>query len=189
LTLTLREASPLPSERVHQHRLLRERRTRTDALMNAIENEMEAREMGISLTPEEQLEIFGTDRLDDHAREAGERWGKTEAWKESQRRTAAYTKDDWLQIKREADANIGAFAEAIRAGEPPTGQVAMDLAEAHRGHTTRWFYECSYERHRALAELYVSDPRFVETWENIAPGFSQYVHDAIVANAERAITP
>jgi len=171
-----------------QHRLLRERRTRTDALLNAIENEMEAREMGISLAPEEQLQIFGTDRLDEYAREAGQRWGKTEAWKESQRRTAAYTKDDWLQIKREADANIGAFAAAIRAGEPPTGRVAMDLAEAHRQHTTRWFYDCTYERHRALAELYVSDSRFVEPWEGIAPGFSRYVHDAIVANAERAHT-
>jgi hypothetical protein len=64
----------------------------------------------------------------------------------------------------------------------------MDLAEAHREHTTRWFYDCSPERHRALAELYVSDPRFVEPWEDIAPGFSHYVHDAIVANAERAHT-
>jgi len=169
-----------------QHRLLRERLARTGALLQAIENEMEAREMAISLTPEEQLEIFGTDRLEEHAREAGERWEKTEAWKESQRRTAAYTKDDWLQIKREADANISAFAQALRGGEPPTGQVAMDLAEAHRAHTTRWFYDCTHERHRALAELYVSDPRFVEPWEDIAPGFSHYVHDAIVANAKRA---
>src|SRR3954464_6286897 len=118
--------------------------------------------MGTSLTPEEQLGIFGTHRLHEDAPQTGEGWGKTEAWKESQRRTAAYTKDDWRQLKREADTNIGALGEAIRAGEPATGQVAMDLAEAHRGQTRRWFYDCSYDRHRALAELYVSDPRFVE---------------------------
>src|SRR3954453_8186056 len=109
--------------------------------------------MAPPLTPEEQLGIFGTHRLDEYARQAGEGWGKTEAWKESQRRTATYTKDDWRQIKREADTNIGALGEAIRAGEPATGQVAMDLAEAHRGQTTRRFYDCSYDRHRALAEL------------------------------------
>jgi hypothetical protein len=34
----------------------------------------------------------------------------------------------------------------------------------------------------------VSDPRFVEPWEDIAPGFSHYVHDAIVANAQRGET-
>lgn len=45
-----------------QHRLLRERQARTRVLLGAIENEMEARQMGISLTPEEQLEIFGNDK-------------------------------------------------------------------------------------------------------------------------------
>ncbi len=37
-------------------------------------------------------------------------------------------KDDWIAIKAEADASINGFAEAIRSGEPATGQVAMDLA-------------------------------------------------------------
>jgi DNA-binding transcriptional MerR regulator len=53
-----------------QHRLLRERRARDKALLRAIEKEMEARAMGISLTPEEQFEIFGTDKLGEYAEEA-----------------------------------------------------------------------------------------------------------------------
>ena len=168
-----------------QHALLRGRRARTDALLQAIEYEMEAREMGISLTPEEQLEIFGTDKLEEHQREARERWGETDAWKESQRRSAAYTKEDWIKIKGEADASIHAFAEAMRAGEPATSEPAMDLAEAHRLHIGRWFYECSHAAHRGLAELYVSDPRYTKTYDEIEPGFAHYVHDAIVANAAR----
>ena len=48
----------------HQHRLVRERQARNQALLAAIEKEMEARQMGISLTPEEQFEIFGTDKLE-----------------------------------------------------------------------------------------------------------------------------
>ncbi|HZV74746.1 MAG TPA: MerR family transcriptional regulator [Conexibacter sp.] len=169
----------------HQHRLLRERRARDQVLITAIEHEMEARQMGISLTPEEQLQIFGTAQLAEHADEARQRWGETDAWKESQRRTAAYTRDDWVAIKREADDNIEAFAAALKAGEPATGAVAMDLAEAHRDHLSRWFYACSHAQHRALAELYVSDPRFTASWDKVAPGFSQYVHDAIHANANR----
>jgi hypothetical protein len=99
--------------------------------------------------------------------------------------TAAYTKDDWIAIKAEADANIAGFADAIRAGEPPTGSVAMELAEEHRQHLTRWFYDCGYGMHRGLAELYISDPRYVASYDEIAPGFSQYAHDAIMANADR----
>ena len=168
-----------------QHRLLRERRARDATLLGAIEREMEARKMGIALTPEEQFEIFGTDKLAEYTEEAKQRWGDTDAWKQSARRTAAYTKEDWIAIKSEADANITGFAEAMRAGEPATGTVAMDLAEAHRQHLSRWFYDCDYQMHRGLAELYVSDPRYMAEYDKIEPGFSGYVHDAILANADR----
>ena len=169
-----------------QHRLLRERRARDAALLAAVEREMEARKMGISLTPEEQFEIFGTDKLAEYQQEAEQRWGDTQAWQQSQRRTAAYTKDDWIAIKAEADASIAGFAEAMRAGEPATGTVAMDLAEAHRMHISKWFYDCGHRMHRGLAELYVSDPRYIAEYDKIEPGFAHYVHDAMIANADRA---
>jgi MerR family transcriptional regulator, thiopeptide resistance regulator len=169
-----------------QHRLLRQRQARTQALLAALEKEMEARKMGISLTPEEQFEIFGTDKFGEYAAEAEQRWGDTSAWQESARKTAAYTKDDWIAIKAEAEQNIAAFAAALRAGEPPAGTTAMDLAEAHRQHLSRWFYDCGYGQHRGLAELYISDPRYTASYDEIEPGFSRYVHDAIMANADRA---
>jgi hypothetical protein len=155
-------------------------------LLVAIEKETEARKMGISLTPEEQFEIFGTDRVNELSEEARERWGDTDTYRESQRRTGAYAKEDWIRIKAEADRNIQDFAAAMRAGELASGQRAMALAEEHRQHISRWFYECGYPQHRGLAELYVSDPRFTAPYDDIGPGFSQYVHDAILANAERA---
>jgi len=169
-----------------QHRMLRQRQARDQALLGAIEKEMEARQMGISLTPEEQFEIFGTDKLEEYTEEAKQRWGDSDAWKQSQRRTAAYTKDDWITIRSEADANIREFAEALRAGEPASGTVAMDLAEAHRQHLSRWFFDCGFDMHRGLAEMYTADPRYVATYDEIAPGFSNYVHDAMIANADRA---
>lgn len=169
-----------------QHRLLRDRRARDAALLGAIEREMEARKMGIALTPEEQFEIFGTDKFAECTEEAKQRWGDTDAWKQSQRRTAAYTKEDWIAIKSEADANISGFAGALRAGEPPTGTVAMDLAEAHRQHLCRWFYDCGYQMHRGLAELYVADPRYTAEYDKIEPGLSAYVRDAFLANADRS---
>jgi MerR family transcriptional regulator, thiopeptide resistance regulator len=168
-----------------QHRLLRQRRARDEALLAALEKEMEARAMGISLTPEEQLEIFGTDKLDEYAEEAGQRWGGTDAWRESQRRTAAYTKDDWIAIKAEADASINGFAEALRAGEPATGTVAMDVAEAHRQHISRWFYDCDRAMHRGLADIYTGDDRYIAAYDEIEPGLAVYVRDAIYANADR----
>ena len=39
--------------------------------------------------------------------------------------------------------------------------------------------------HRGLAEMYVADERFAATFDTVAPGLARYVHDAIIANADR----
>jgi hypothetical protein len=158
---------------------------RQQQLLDALEKEMEARQMGISLTPEEQFEIFGTDQLDERMEEAGERWGQGPEWQESKRRTATYSKADWLAIKAESDANIDGFAAAIKNGAAPDSDAAMDLAEAHRHHISRWFYPCGPEQHVGLGDLYVSDPQFIAEYDKIALGFSEYVRHAIRANAQR----
>src|SRR5436189_270825 len=72
-----------------------------------------------------------------------------------------------------------------RAGEPATGTVAMDLAEAHRQHISRWFYDCDYEMHRGLADIYTSDDRYIAAYDEIEPGLALYVRDAMYANADR----
>jgi DNA-binding transcriptional MerR regulator len=168
-----------------QHRMLRERIQRHQQLLVAIEKEMEARDMGISLTPEEQFEVFGTDQVGgEWADEADERWGDTEAYQESQRRTAAYTKDDWAALKAESDAGLRNYADAMRGGTPATSPVAMALAEVNRQFITRWFYDCGYDVQRGLAEMYIADERFRKTYDDVEPGLAQYVHDAIVANAD-----
>jgi MerR family transcriptional regulator, thiopeptide resistance regulator len=38
--------------------------------------------------------------------------------------------------------------------------------------------------HRNLAEMYVADPRFTATYDQVRDGLAQYVYTAIVANAD-----
>src|SRR4051812_18721130 len=125
-----------------QHRLLRDRLERTSAMVAAVEKEMEARSMGISLTPEERFEVFDEHDPAQYDAEVEERWGETEAYAQSNRRTAAYTKDDWLRIKEEGAAVERRFAEALRSGVPADSEQAMDAAEEHRQQITRNFYDC-----------------------------------------------
>ena len=169
-----------------QRELLGERIARLQMMVAAIDKEMEARQMGYQLTPEERFEVWGDFNPDDHAAEVEERWGDTDAYKESRRRTSSYTKDDWLAIKAEAEAAGTRMIEAMQAGEPPESDAAMDAAEAHRQHISRWFYPCSHEMHVGLGEMYVADPRFTKTYEDMAEGLAAYTRDAIRANAARA---
>lgn len=141
---------------------------------------------GIKLTKDEQKELFGEGFSDEYAEEAEQRWGETEAWKQSQRRTSKYTKSDWAEVKAEMDATNAAFVSAMTDGEPATSERAMDAAEAHRQHIHHRFYDLTPELHRGLGDMYLADPRFTKTYEDMEPGMAQYVRDAIHANADRA---
>jgi DNA-binding transcriptional MerR regulator len=169
-----------------QRGLLVARIERLDAMVDAIDYEMEAKTMDIKLTPEERFEVFGEFRPEDHAEEAERRWGETEAYKESNRRVSKYTKEDWLKLKAEGEEVEARLAAAFGDNLAPDSEEAMAGAEAHRQHISRWFYECTYEIHRGLAETYVSDERFRSHYEDRAPGLASFVRDAVLANAERA---
>ena len=55
----------------------------------------------------------------------------------------------------------------------------------HREHISRWFYDCSPEMQRGLAEMYVADDRFRQYYDDRAQGLAQWVHDAVLAEAGR----
>jgi MerR family transcriptional regulator, thiopeptide resistance regulator len=168
-----------------QHRLLRDRLDRTQQMVAAVEKEMEARAMGTSLTPEEKFEVFGEFDPDQYEEEVQERWGETDAYAQSKRRTASYTKDDWVRIKAEGEDVEARFAAAMQAGVPADSPQAMDIAEEHRQQISRNFYDCPPEMHAGLGRMYVEDERFTAHYEQIAPGLAQYVSTAVQANAAR----
>jgi DNA-binding transcriptional MerR regulator len=169
---------------VRQHRLLADRLDRVRSMVSALEREMEARMGGYNLTPEEKLAVFGDFDPDQYEDEARERWGETDAWRESKRRTSRYTKDDWTRIQDEAAGINQRMTSLMQSGVEASSTGAMDIAEEHRQHISRWFYDCSYEIHRGLAEMYVADPRFTETFDKDAPGLAAYFREAILANGE-----
>ncbi len=153
-------------------------------LVTAIDTALEATMNDRSATREEMRDLFGDGFSDDYEAEAQERWGETSAWKQSAARTARYSKADWVEVKAEMAAVGEGFAAAMDAGMPPTSEAAMDAAEAHRASIER-FYDCSSQMHRGLADMYLADPRFTKTYEDIRVGMAQYVHDAIYANSAR----
>jgi DNA-binding transcriptional MerR regulator len=169
-----------------QHAMVTDRIGRLQQQLAAIEKTLEARQMGIQLNPEEMFEVFGDFDPAEHEAEAQERWGDTDAYRESRRRTSSYGKADWLQIKAESEEIVARLLRAMQAGLAPTSAEAMDAAEAHRASISRWFYECDYAVHRGLADMYVADPRFTAHYDDRAPGLAAYVHDAVHANADRA---
>lgn len=168
-----------------QRELLTQRIRRLQSMVAAVEKELEARAMGIQLTPEEKFEIFGPTYSEDYETEAEQRWGDTDAWKQSQARTATFSKQQWVEIKKAGDDLNRRLAEAMRSGAAPDSEQAMELAEEHR-RSIETFYDCGYPMHRGLGDMYVQDERFAKTYNDVAPGLAQWLRDAIHANADRA---
>ena len=166
-----------------QHELLVERIARLQQVAALVQTTMEARSMGIDLTPEEIAEVFGGTDPTEHAAEAEQRWGDSDAWRQSHARTSAYGRDDWARVRAEGEAIERRFADALAAGEPADGSVARGLAEEHRLHICRSYYDCTPTMHVGLADLYVSDARFAAHYDAVAPGLADYVAVAIRAGA------
>lgn len=168
-----------------QRELVSSRLDELHALITALDHALEASMNDQPLSAGELKELFGDGYHEEYEAEAEQRWGDTDAWRQSRSRTARYTRADWEAVKAEAEAVNVAFVAALDAGLPADSVEAMDAAEAHRRHIHDRFYDLGYAMHRGLADMYLADPRFTATYEDVHEGLAQYVHDAIHANAAR----
>jgi MerR family transcriptional regulator, thiopeptide resistance regulator len=171
---------------VLQRRMLVDRSQHVGRLIAAVDRALDALERGIVMEKKDMFEVFGDFDPAVYEDEVKQRWGDTDAFGESARRAARYTKRDWEAIKAEGDQIDAEMATLLATGVAPGDPRAMDAVEKHRLMIDRRFYPCPHEMHVGLGAMYVADPRFTETYEKIRPGLAQYLCDAIAANAARA---
>ena len=137
----------------------------------------------MTLSKEDMDEVFEGFDSTEHEGEAKERWGETVGYAESARRTKSYSKEDWARIKAEAHEIDQAFLALMESGVPAHAPEVMAVAERHRAHITRWFYECSVEIHSGLGQMYVGDARFKTNIDKAGKGLATYMSEAIAASA------
>jgi DNA-binding transcriptional MerR regulator len=166
---------------LRQRELVQSELERLGATARALDAALAAHRQGDEMTPKSMFKDFDPTAYEEEARE---RWGHTEAYRGSARRAAGYGEREWEQIRAEADSVVADFAALMAAGAAAKDAPARAVAERHRRHMTRWFYEVSPLMHRNLAEMYIADERFKASYEKVAPGLAQYVHDAVAANAD-----
>jgi DNA-binding transcriptional MerR regulator len=169
-----------------QRAQLARRSGRIAAMLDLVDRTLAAMDEGIPMKRDDLFEVFGDFDPAEHEAEAEKRWGETEAYKESARRTRRYTKEDWARFKALSDAVNQAIAALMDEGVAADDPRAMDAVDRHRLLIDTWFYPCSREMHEELGRLYVADPRFTATYEKIHPGMAAYVCEATAANARRA---
>lgn len=168
-----------------QREMLEHQLQRTQAMIALIDRTMMSMEGVIQMTKEEMFEVFGDFDPAQYEDEVKERWGDTDMYAESARRTKKYGKADWQRFKDEQEEHGARMIATFEAGVAADDPRAMDLAEEARLQIDRWFYPLTREGHTHLAAMYIADPRFTATYEKMSVGLAQWWHDVIFANAAR----
>ena len=101
---------------------------------------------------------FDKTQMEEYAAQAKAKWGKTEAYREFEEKTANQTA---AQQKADGDALMDIFAEfgALRHLPPESGEVQEKVARL-QSFITSHYYNCTPQILRGLGQMYVGDERF-----------------------------
>lgn len=173
-----------------QAALLREQLARTQARLSTVTSLLRAAERGEGdvMTKEKIEQMFEGFDPSEYDAEVKERWGDTEAYRQSAERMARYTPADRERMTSEGAELHARYAALLGAGTPADSPEAAAVAEAHRAYFDQWFYDCTPEMLKMVSHHWVSDPRFTANIDGIRPGLAAYERAAVQAWAEGAGT-
>lgn len=99
----------------------------------------------------------------------------------------ATSRDERKVLMDELQSVEEALAEGCRRGVDPASAAVDGLIVRHRAWVAKmWDRPCSAEAYAGLAQLYREHPDFVARYEQIEPGFSDWLTTAMKAHAARA---
>ena len=154
-----------------QRELLQLKRKRLDGLLELL---------NANLKGERTMEFKGFDAAElDQARrqyadEAKARWGHTDAWRESEEKTASAGWD----AQAEGMNDIFRRAAALRQGDP-AAPGAQALVKEWQEFISANYYACTDEILAGLGEMYTADERFRKNLDRFGEGTAAFLSKAI----------
>ena len=111
--------------------------------------------------------------------EAKQRWGKTEAYKEHEQKTANYSKDKWQDVNDGLMSVFAKFAECKKNGNTANSEQAQALVIELKDYITENYYTCTKKILAGLGQMYVADERFKTNIDKNGDGTAEFVSKAI----------
>ena len=121
---------------------------------------------------------FDTTKLDRYAAEAKAKWGKTDAYREFEGKTAGQSNE---QMQSTGDALMDIFVEigAIRHLSPAS-EEAQALVAKLQDFITANYYTCTKQILHGLGQMYIAGDSMTENIDKAGgQGAAQFAHDAI----------
>lgn len=164
-----------------QRHLLEMKRQRIDGLVQTIEKTIVTMKGGDSMKSDDLFAAFDDTEMNKYKEEARQRWGHTDAYKQSAERTKHWTKEDYRRIAEEGKAFTQKLANVMGL-DIQNDEVQKLIALHYQG--IQQFYDCPLDMYRNLADMYITDPRFTANYDKVKPGLAKFIRDAIYYYAD-----
>ncbi len=158
------------------------KRKRLDALVKTIDKTIKKIMKETNMKDEELYDAFSNEEMKELAAEAKERWGNTEAYKQSQEKMRTMTKERMKEIQEEGDAIFRKAATLV--GTDAGSDEMQEIVRQHYAYLSN-FYAPNAAMYKGMAEMFASDPRFRKHFESYHPELPEFMRDAMIVFAER----
>lgn len=160
-----------------QKELLKLKKKRLEKLLTLIDKTMKDLQQKNEIkNPEELYDPFKDKDYLKYKDEVEERWGNTEAYKQSMVQVKKMTKAQMVKLKEDGKKATQELADAMDKGVEH-GEVQALIERHYQG--INFFYNCSLEMYRNLGKMYVDDPRFTAYYDKFRPGLASFMREAI----------
>ena len=116
-------------------------------------------------------------------KEAKEKWGQTQAYKESAEKR--HSKEKQAELSAGMDQIMAAFAACMKKGETPDSAQAQGLVKSLQDYITQNYYNCTNQILAGLGQIYVADARFKANIDKCAAGTAAFICNAISAYCKK----
>ena len=158
-----------------QKHLLTLKKERLERIISALDSAMKGEIVNMNVFDNSEFE----EKRNEYAKEAREKWGDTEAFREYAEKTADYSEDKRKQVNSEMDERIAEFADCKRNGLAPDSREAQALVKKWQDFITENYYTCTKEILAGLGEMYIADERFQKNIDRHGDGTAQFISNAI----------
>ena len=160
-----------------QKHLLTLKKERLERLITALDGAMKGENFTMNVFDNSEFEA----QREQYAKEAKEKWGGTDAYKESAEKTKGYSKEKWDNVTAGMTALMAEFAGCRSNGFAPDSSEAQSLVKKWQDYITENYYTCTKDILAGLGEMYVADERFKTNIDSNGNGTAEFMREAITA--------
>jgi MerR family transcriptional regulator, thiopeptide resistance regulator len=161
-----------------QRKMLLLKKDRVEGLLSTLDKTIHSYEGGEQMKNDDLYGGFTKQQMEEYKEEAKQRWGDTEAYKQSVERTKHWKKEDYARVAEEWKTWTRNLAELRDKGFTHDSPEVQEMIGQHY-HGLRTFYEPNYEMYKGLGQLYVDDPRFTAYYEQFGKDLASFMRDAM----------